>query len=74
MYSRVNNILCIKFIYLVHLSENMSEDWSPTFTCQVQRKHRIWIPKTIRTLMKIDEGDYIEVKIRVIKREGLLRK
>jgi AbrB family looped-hinge helix DNA binding protein len=52
----------------------MSDDWSPTFTCQVQKKYRIWIPKTIRMLMKIDEGDYVEVKIRAVRKEGILRK
>jgi AbrB family looped-hinge helix DNA binding protein len=50
------------------------EEWSPTFTARVERKYRIWIPRTVRELMDVEEGDYVEVKIRVVKRTGILRR
>jgi AbrB family looped-hinge helix DNA binding protein len=50
------------------------EDWSPIFTSKVERKYRIWIPRTIREIMMISEGDYVEVQIRKVKRHGILRK
>ena len=50
------------------------EEWSPTFTARVEKKYRVWIPRTIRELMDVEEGDYVEVKIRVVKRSGILRR
>ena len=50
------------------------EEWSPTFTARVEKKYRVWIPRTIRELMDVEEGDYVEVKIRVVKRTGILRR
>jgi len=50
------------------------EDWSPVFTARVERKSRIWLPRAIRELLNINEGDYLEVKVRVVTRKGLLRK
>jgi AbrB family looped-hinge helix DNA binding protein len=50
------------------------EGWSPVFTCRVEKKYRIWIPRTIRQLLNLYEGDYVEVKIRVVERKGLLRR
>jgi len=54
--------------------EREGEEWSPTFTARVERKYRIWIPRTVRELMDVEEGDYVEVKIRVVKRAGILRR
>jgi AbrB family looped-hinge helix DNA binding protein len=54
--------------------EREGEEWSPTFTARVERKYRIWIPRTVRELMDLEEGDYVEVKIRVVKRRGILRR
>jgi AbrB family looped-hinge helix DNA binding protein len=54
--------------------EREEEEWSPTFTARVERKYRIWIPRTVRELMDVEEGDYVEVKIRVVKRRGILRR
>jgi len=50
------------------------EEWSPIFTCRIEKKFRIWIPKTIREYLNVREGDYVEVKLRVVKRRGLLRR
>jgi len=50
------------------------EEWSPIFTCQIEKKFRIWIPKTVRLLMDLREGDYVEVRLRIVKRKGLLRR
>lgn len=51
----------------------MSENWSPTFTARIEKKYRIWIPKVIRELLDIREGDIVEVRIRVHERRKLLR-
>jgi bifunctional DNA-binding transcriptional regulator/antitoxin component of YhaV-PrlF toxin-antitoxin module len=50
------------------------EEWSPTFTARVEKKYRIWISRIVRELMDVKEGDYVEVKIRVVKRSGILRR
>lgn len=50
------------------------EDWSPTFAARVEKKFRIWIPRVIREVMDIKEGDIVEVRIRVVeKKRGILR-
>lgn len=54
--------------------ETEKDDWSPVFTAIFEKRGRIWIPKTIREYLGISEGDYVEVKIRLVKRKGLLRK
>jgi len=51
-----------------------NEEWSPTFTCQIEKRYRIWIPRAIRLLMELREGDYVEVKLRVVRRKGILRR
>lgn len=51
----------------------VSEDWSPVFTSRVERKYRIWIPRVVRELLNLKEGDIVEVKIRVVQKRGILR-
>ncbi|MEM1865978.1 MAG: AbrB/MazE/SpoVT family DNA-binding domain-containing protein [Ignisphaera sp.] len=51
----------------------MEEEWSSTFTAKVETKYRIWIPRVIRQMLDLNEGDIVEVKIRVVKRRGILR-
>ena len=52
----------------------ISEEWSPVFTARVEKRYRIWIPRVIRDELGVEEGDIVEVKIRVVKRKGVLRK
>ncbi len=49
------------------------EGWSPTFTARVETRNRIWIPRVVRELLDLKEGDIVEVKMRVVKRAGVLR-
>ncbi|MEM1672360.1 MAG: AbrB/MazE/SpoVT family DNA-binding domain-containing protein [Archaeoglobaceae archaeon] len=51
----------------------MEEEWSPTFTAKVETKYRLWIPRVIRSMLDLKEGDIVEVRIRVAKRRGILR-
>lgn len=46
----------------------MEENWSPIFTARIEKKNRIWVPKVIRELMEIEEGDVVEVKIKVYQK------
>jgi len=54
------------------MNSKEEENWV-TFPAKVERKFRIWIPRYVREIMKIDEGDYVEIKIRKIKKHVGLR-
>jgi bifunctional DNA-binding transcriptional regulator/antitoxin component of YhaV-PrlF toxin-antitoxin module len=43
------------------------ENWSPIFTAMVERGYRIVIPSTIRKILRVEEGDVLEVKVRKVK-------
>ncbi len=51
-----------------------TEEWSPVFTARVERRNRIWIPRIIREELGLKEGDLVEVRVRVVKKKGFLRK
>jgi len=40
-----------------------------SFIAKVEKKYRIFIPKQVRDVLEIDEGDYVQVFIRKV-REG----
>jgi len=44
------------------------EECEPTFTAKVDKAWKIWIPKAVRELLGLDKGDYVEVRIRIVKR------
>lgn len=48
----------------------MDLDWDkvPTFVAKVESHNRIWIPKLVREMLNIEKGDYVEVKIRVLRK------
>lgn len=50
------------------------DDWSPVFTAVFEKRGRIWVPKPIRSYLGVSEGDYLEVKLRLVGKKGLLRK
>lgn len=43
------------------------------FPSRVEKKWRVWIPRHVRELLNLREGDYLEVAVRRLKRYGLLR-
>jgi len=45
-----------------------------TYTAQVQAGNRIYVPSTVRKLLNIREGDYVEVKIKVVRKALMLRR
>jgi AbrB family looped-hinge helix DNA binding protein len=45
----------------------MSQEEEKSFVARVQKEFRIQIPEPLRTLMGINEGDLVEVKIRKAK-------
>jgi len=47
----------------------MQEESPPiSFVARVEKRYRIFIPKTVREVLEIDEGDYVEVVIKRVKR------
>jgi len=49
----------------------MAENEKPiTFVARVEKKFRIFIPKTVREILEIDEGDYVEIIIKRVKRSA----
>lgn len=38
------------------------------FTAKVDKAWKIWVPKAVRELLGLDKGDYVEARIRVVKR------
>jgi bifunctional DNA-binding transcriptional regulator/antitoxin component of YhaV-PrlF toxin-antitoxin module len=38
------------------------------FTAKVDKAWKIWVPKAVRELLSLDRGDYVEARIRVVKR------
>jgi len=53
------------------MSESESE-WV-IFPSKVERKYRIWIPRHVREVLQLKEGDYLEVAVRRLKKYGILR-
>jgi len=44
-----------------------------TFIARIQTQNRVWIPKRVREVLDLNEGDYVEVKIRKIEKMKPLR-
>ena len=45
----------------------MSDEPELVFTAQVQKIHRIAIPRTVYAALYIEPGDYVEVRIKRLK-------
>jgi len=49
----------------------MGDDEKPiTFVAKVEKKYRIFIPRAVREVLEIVEGDYVEVIIKRVKRSA----
>lgn len=46
----------------------MEENWSPMFTAKVDRAWKIWVPRAVRDFLMLDKGDFVEVKVRLVKK------
>jgi len=42
----------------------------PSFIARVERGFRIFIPRAVREVLGIEEGDYVEVQIRWVRKGG----
>jgi len=51
----------------------MEENWSPTFTAKVDKAWKLWLPKAVRDFSDLRKGDFVEVRIRVVKRATVRR-
>jgi len=47
---------------------DMEDDWSPIFTARVDKAWKLWLPKAVREFVDLEKADFVEVKIRVVKR------
>jgi len=47
---------------------DMEDDWSPIFTAKVDKAWKLWLPKAVRDFVDLEKEDFVEVKIRVVKR------
>jgi AbrB family looped-hinge helix DNA binding protein len=54
------------------MSNEEKEEWI-RFPAKVEKKFRIWIPRYVREILQLYEGDYVEISIRKLKKRGLLR-
>ena len=37
------------------------------FVAKIEKRYRIFIPKRVREVLELEEGDYVQVKIRRVK-------
>jgi bifunctional DNA-binding transcriptional regulator/antitoxin component of YhaV-PrlF toxin-antitoxin module len=53
---------------LVSVDRKTDVEAEAVFTAKVDKAWKIWVPKAVRELLSLDRGDYVEARIRVVKR------
>jgi len=43
------------------------------FPAKIEQKFRIWIPRYVREILNLQEGEYVEIAIRRLKKHAALR-
>jgi AbrB family looped-hinge helix DNA binding protein len=41
-----------------------------SFVARVERGYRIFIPRAVREVLEIEEGDFVEVQIKWVRKDG----